>query len=488
MENRLQRINRIMVIVMWVVTTLQLLFTIFIIEDKMRVYTTVMPILAISSIFVTFLHVKKLWKHQIKFIMVIMLAIVNFIFVSIFKDTNGLITMYVAIVVIALYQDYKLIIAQAILATGSVTYGYLAGTGSDMFGGLLGTTGFINVLFTLYIITYIVALNANASYKMQLSAYEEKLEKEKAAEDTNQILEVVKETVSNLTLIERNLQDDIKSTDDITVKVAENFNNIGEFTETQSASLHAIIESIQTQSEKIGLVVKENKNVSDFTDHTEKVTSDASIKVNSLKETMTSASDDTKKAVVAINDFITYTNHISEALESVNQISEQINLLALNAAIEAARAGEHGRGFAVVAEEVGKLAEQSKSSTLEISEILSRITGKSDDLNHQIASINENMDENLTITDEIVEIFVDLKDGATQAASQSKRAMEEAKASEEQSDHISQNISAFVELSDKTKDTVLSSLGFVEEQSHYVTTIVEKSEALNKIIIELEHY
>ncbi|GGI17895.1 methyl-accepting chemotaxis protein [Gottfriedia solisilvae] len=67
------------------------------------------------------------------------------------------------------------------------------------------------------------------------------------------------------------------------------------------------------------------------------------------------------------------SKEINSIINVIKGISEQTNLLALNASIEAARAGEYGKGFSVVAQEIRKLAEASKTSTVQISEILSAI-------------------------------------------------------------------------------------------------------------------
>jgi len=57
---------------------------------------------------------------------------------------------------------------------------------------------------------------------------------------------------------------------------------------------------------------------------------------------------------------------IGKVVETITEISEQVNLLALNATIEAARAGEAGKGFAVVANEIKELAKQTADATMEI--------------------------------------------------------------------------------------------------------------------------
>lgn len=86
--------------------------------------------------------------------------------------------------------------------------------------------------------------------------------------------------------------------------------------------------------------------------------------------------NNTQNSITSMDSIISY----------IKSIADTTNLLGLNAAIEAARAGEHGRGFNVVAGEIRKLAANSKDSTGQISQTLTKIK---ENINSIIDVLNE---------------------------------------------------------------------------------------------------
>ncbi len=81
---------------------------------------------------------------------------------------------------------------------------------------------------------------------------------------------------------------------------------------------------------------------------------------------------DAERSGKAMETTVAAMMSITDRVTAINQIADQTNLLALNAAIEAARAGHQGRGFAVVAEEVRRLADVSRRTAGEITELAAR--------------------------------------------------------------------------------------------------------------------
>ncbi len=177
---------------------------------------------------------------------------------------------------------------------------------------------------------------------------------------------------------------------EIEASLLERSNLIITNTQTQSLEIEnvatAMNEMSATITEVASLATKSADNAADAvssTGDTQKVLSHAVIEVKELSAEITLASD-------AISEVAISSENISSIVETINMIAEQTNLLALNAAIEAARAGEQGRGFAVVADEVRDLASKTRSSTEEISELITKLQ---QEVNSAVAKVAEGVNK-----------------------------------------------------------------------------------------------
>ena len=94
--------------------------------------------------------------------------------------------------------------------------------------------------------------------------------------------------------------------------------------------------------------------------------------ISQMEEVARLGASDAERSGKAMETTVAAMMSITDKVTAINQIADQTNLLALNAAIEAARAGQQGRGFAVVAEEVRRLADVSRRTAGEITEVAAR--------------------------------------------------------------------------------------------------------------------
>ena len=120
----------------------------------------------------------------------------------------------------------------------------------------------------------------------------------------------------------------------------------------------------------------------------------------------------TENASVQISELGESAKNIGKVIETITDISEQVNLLALNATIEAARAGEAGKGFAVVANEIKELARQTATATSEIKQRVEGIQHSTRGTVAEIANITKVVNEVNQIVG-VIAVAVDEQSSAT---------------------------------------------------------------------------
>lgn len=115
-----------------------------------------------------------------------------------------------------------------------------------------------------------------------------------------------------------------------------------------------------------------------------------------------------------VGESMTSVQAIHEKISIVSEIARQTNILALNAAVEAARAGEHGKGFSVVASEVRKLAERSRDSAREISDLSMHSLSTTETAVKNLKSVLPDVHKTAHLVEEIATASTEQKSGVDQ--------------------------------------------------------------------------
>ncbi|RTL47350.1 MAG: methyl-accepting chemotaxis protein [Rhodocyclaceae bacterium] len=151
----------------------------------------------------------------------------------------------------------------------------------------------------------------------------------------------------------------------------------------------------------------------------------------------------------SITDFVGSTRSIAGMTDQVKEIADQTNLLALNAAIEAARAGEQGRGFAVVADEVRKLAEKSGQSANEISEVTSKLSRQSADVDKALSDGLSALEKSRRYVQDVLGLLVNTREAVEHAAGGIEQIALAMNQQSEATTKISENIETIASMADE---------------------------------------
>jgi methyl-accepting chemotaxis protein len=233
-------------------------------------------------------------------------------------------------------------------------------------------------------------------------------------------------------------------------QTSDKANTVAAASEEMSTNMNSVAAAMEQASTNVGMVASAAEEmtatINEIAQNTEKAR-------GITGEAVTQAGN----ASGQVAELGTAAQEIGKVIETITEISEQVNLLALNATIEAARAGEAGKGFAVVANEIKDLARQTAEAT---GEIKSRVEGIQNSTEGTVTEIG-----NITrVVNEVNEIVSTI---ATAVEEQSVTTNE-----------IAGNVSQAAQGIDEVNENVAQSSSVSTEISH---DIAEVTQAANEI-------
>lgn len=172
---------------------------------------------------------------------------------------------------------------------------------------------------------------------------------------------------------------------------------------------------------------------------------------------------------------------IGNIVTIITDIADQTNLLALNAAIEAARAGDAGRGFAVVAGEVKDLANQSRLSAENISDMISVLDKQSEDAAQMMEEANLQVNGGIQSVSDTLEVFKEIVVSMDEI---NRRISDVAASSEEQATSVQEITAIINEVLSGIRQTAVQAdknNRITAEMSAAITQMVHITESVSKI-------
>lgn len=248
-------------------------------------------------------------------------------------------------------------------------------------------------MYLMFYVLYKVGGIAKEFSDHALGSAEEQSDKQKVMLDG--ILDISK-TVQDETIKSSDLVDELVNA---TESVAESMREISSAANTTAHSIEEqnnMTQSIQMAIEETG--ERSKKMVGIATDSNESIQENIQV-MEELKTQSEQIAATNHEVTEAMNRLQNKTKEVEEIAGMILNISSQTNLLALNASIESARAGEAGRGFAVVADQIRQLAEQTRSSTEEITRIINELNVNA---NEVVDSVQSSVDATESQNEKII--------------------------------------------------------------------------------------
>ena len=183
-------------------------------------------------------------------------------------------------------------------------------------------------------------------------------------------------------------------------------NQVAAATEEMSVNMNSVASAMEESSTNASIVAAAAEQMNSTINE-----------ISGTAESARGVSQEANEKVHRASQSMKELNHAAKAIgkvtDTINDISDQINLLALNATIEAARAGDAGKGFAVVANEIKDLASQTANATSDIQAKINNVQTTTDSTSKIIFEI-------IDVIDNVKQMVISIATAVTEQSAATK--------------------------------------------------------------------
>lgn len=254
-------------------------------------------------------------------------------------------------------------------------------------------------------------------------------------------------------------------------------------------------ESVQKQLTRTEQIQSHIGKVKETAALIEKSMENTAEKVSEGRTRMDELSGQVDKSMLANNQVLEqmkalseYTSQMNTIIETITSIANSTGMLALNASIEAARAGETGRGFAVVASQISGLANQTKSATVNITELIEHINRELASVEKAVDAVTEGNRENTESARVVTENFSGIMEGTDSVGRQAGELLRIVEELEDANRDIVENIQTISAITEEvsahaneTYDACEENASLVDAVSGIVSNLNEGAQRLRSV-------